>query len=89
MRPLDIRIQDKEQADEPLFPEFSYQQPIEGELMAAGILEAGMGSGLPSLFLVAELPDKTKYWMQISYGQWDTINGALTGAMSRWGLHRR
>jgi hypothetical protein len=84
MRAVTIRIGDKSQHDEPLFPEYRAEQPTEGELVAVGILEAGMESGDPSLWLVAEMPDGSKFSFQMSFGQWDSISAALRGAMQRW-----
>jgi hypothetical protein len=89
MRAIDIRIGDKSQHDEPLFPEFrdgvaGQEAPSEGDLIAVGILEAGMESGAPSLWLVAETEAGDRFSFQMSFGQWDSISGALRGAMARW-----
>ena len=50
----------------PLFPEFQGMVAHEGEITHAGVLEAGMTSGKPSVGFYTPLPDGTVVFSQTS-----------------------
>ncbi len=82
---VQLRIQEWKDADKPLFPELSPAACIHGTLESVGILERGMESGKPSLWLNVKLPDGRYATAQVSADMFETLAGALRGARDRWG----
>ena len=82
---LDIRIQEKKDANKPLFPEVAKAGYEEGKLESIGILEGGMQSGKASLMLNIKTDDGTYVIAEISADLFDGCASALRGARQRWG----
>lgn len=82
---VDLRIQDKKDSGVPLFPNIAVTGYEEGKLESVGILEAGMESGEPSLWLNVKIGSGKFVCAQVSGAMFEFIAGALKGARSKWG----
>lgn len=83
MEKLVLRIQEKKDSGEYLFPELNdCTEIIYNKVQFAGILEGGMESGKPSLcFAVKE--DNMSIVLEISYNDFNAIKSTLDGFEKR------
>ncbi len=80
-RELQINIQDKEDADKPMWEDSVLSK--EGVIERCGIMEGGMKSGLPSIGFFIQTHDGPVV-AQLSYNHFEGIYHAMKGAMERW-----
>ena len=89
---IPLRIQDKADANTPLFPEFLAAMPHESEhsveIVGIGLLQGGMQNGKPSvgiLVRVTTLEGSMVMCAQCSAAMYLTLAAGMKGAMARWG----
>ena len=87
-----LKIQDKSDAEKPLFPEFRDSMPADDEcratLVGVGLLQGGMKSGKPSVALMIRITTTDVSMVvcaETSAAMFLTLAAGMKGAMERWG----
>ena len=82
---INLKFQDYKDRDSSLFPEVAKAGFRQGELESIGVLENGMKSGKPSLWINIKMSDGEYSCAEISAEMFEAVAAGLRGARARWG----
>ena len=87
MQKLTIKINSIEdaKAGKKIVETATKENTVECVNLTAGILEGGMESGKTSIMFILEMPDGTHAVAQLTQDLLDGLNGAVRGAVERFG----